>query len=77
MTEYVRGDEDPWERGPMEGLAKDGQLMGYRHPGFWSCMDTFKEKTMLEEQWNSGKAPWCIWDDVDQVPLLANVVTGS
>jgi len=36
-------------------------LMGYQHYGFWSCMDTLKEKNMLEELWNSGKAPWKIW----------------
>ncbi len=77
VTEYVRSDDDAWERGPMEGLARDGQLMGYRHPGFWSCMDTFKEKTMLEEHWNSGKAPWCIWEDADQVAVLADGVAGA
>ena len=59
--DYVSDDTAIWEREPVEGLARDGQLMGYRHPGFWSCMDTFKEKTMLEEMWSSGKAPWRIW----------------
>jgi glucose-1-phosphate cytidylyltransferase len=60
--EYVRDDGDIWERGPVESLARDGQLMAYRHPGFWSCMDTLKERTMLEELWASGDAPWHIWD---------------
>jgi glucose-1-phosphate cytidylyltransferase len=60
---YVQGDDDIWERGPVEGLARDGQLMGYRHTGFWSCMDTLKERTMLEELWAQGEAPWRIWDD--------------
>ena len=45
----------------VDRLAKDGELMGYRHHGFWSCMDTLKEKNILEEFWNSGKAPWAIW----------------
>ncbi len=60
--EYVDGDDTVWERGAVEALVRDGQLMGYRHTGFWSCMDTVKEKSMLEELWNSGNAPWKIWD---------------
>jgi len=59
--DYVENDECIWERDPVERLAKDGQLMGYRHYGFWSCMDTLKEKNFLEDLWNSGKAPWMIW----------------
>jgi len=58
---YVDGDETIWERDPVERLARDGELMGYRHAGFWSCMDTIKEKNMLEDLWASGKAPWKIW----------------
>jgi len=59
--DYIENDETIWERGPVERLARDGQLMGYRHYGFWSCMDTLKEKNYLEELWNSGKAPWKVW----------------
>lgn len=59
--DYVQGDEAIWEREPVERLAHDDQLMGYRHYGFWSCMDTLKEKNFLEELWASGKAPWKIW----------------
>jgi glucose-1-phosphate cytidylyltransferase len=59
--EYVDGDETVWERDAVERLARDGQLMGYRHHGFWSCMDTLKEKNYLEELWNSGTAPWKLW----------------
>jgi glucose-1-phosphate cytidylyltransferase len=59
--DYVDGDDSVWERDVVVRLARDGQLMGYRHVGFWSCMDTLKEKTMLEELWNSGNAPWKIW----------------
>ena len=58
--DYIDGDDTVWERGPIERLARDGQLMGYRHSGFWSCMDTLKEKNMLEELWASGNAPWKI-----------------
>lgn len=61
--DYVFSDDEPWERAPLEGLARDRQLMGYRHHGFWSCMDTLKEKNMLEEMWRSGQAPWRIWDE--------------
>jgi glucose-1-phosphate cytidylyltransferase len=59
--DYIEADATIWERDPIERLARDGQLMGYRHYGFWSCMDTLKEKNSLEELWNSGKAPWKIW----------------
>jgi glucose-1-phosphate cytidylyltransferase len=58
---YIDGDETAWERQPVERLAHEGQLVGYPHTGFWSCMDTLKEKHMLEELWNSGKGPWKIW----------------
>jgi glucose-1-phosphate cytidylyltransferase len=61
VIDYIDGDETVWERDAVPRLARDGQLMGYRHHGFWSCMDTLKEKNMLEELWASGKAPWKIW----------------
>ena len=60
--DYIEGDDTPWEKKPLEGLAKDGQMMGYRHDGFWSCMDTLWEKNYLEGLWSSKKAPWKIWD---------------
>ena len=59
--DYIDGDDAIWERDPVEQIAQDGELIGYQHYGFWSCMDTLKEKNMLEELWNSGKAPWKIW----------------
>ena len=59
--DYVRSDDDVWEQGPVEQLARDGELMGYRHSGFWSCMDTLKEKNMLEDLWRNDLAPWRIW----------------
>ncbi len=60
--DYIEDDDTIWERDAVLALVRDGQLMGYRHTGFWSCMDTVKEKTFLEELWNSGRAPWKIWD---------------
>jgi glucose-1-phosphate cytidylyltransferase len=62
IFEYIRGDSTPWEREPLERLAKDGELMAYRHTGFWQCMDTLREKYILNELWKSGKAPWKIWE---------------
>ena len=61
VIDYVEDDETIWERIPIERLAQDGQLMGFRHNGFWSCMDTLKEKNFLEDLWSSGKAPWKVW----------------
>lgn len=59
--DYIRSDETIWEREPVERLTQDGELMGYRHYGFWSCMDTLKEKQSLDELWQTGKAPWKLW----------------
>jgi glucose-1-phosphate cytidylyltransferase len=61
--DYIDGDETAWERTPVERLAHDGQLMGYRHAGFWSCMDTVRERNILEDLWSSGKAAWKVWKD--------------
>jgi glucose-1-phosphate cytidylyltransferase len=60
-VDYITGDDTIWEKGPIERLTKEHQLMGYRHERFWSCMDTIKEKAFLEDLWQSGKAPWKIW----------------
>ncbi|MDT8365186.1 MAG: glucose-1-phosphate cytidylyltransferase [bacterium] len=59
---YVQGDETYWEREPMENLARDGQMAAYPHEGFWSAMDTLRDKSALEELWASGKAPWKQWE---------------
>jgi len=58
---YIKGDETFWEREPLENLAKDGQLVAYRHCGFWKPMDTLRDKRELEELWNSGNPPWRVW----------------
>jgi glucose-1-phosphate cytidylyltransferase len=59
--DYIEGDDTIWERGPLENLAKDGQLMAYRHDGFFQPMDTLREKNLLEELWQNGCAPWKNW----------------
>jgi glucose-1-phosphate cytidylyltransferase len=61
VFDYIDGDDTQWEREPLERLAKDGQLMAYRHTSFWQCMDTLRDKRLLEELWQSGNAPWRIW----------------
>lgn len=61
VLNYVEGDQTVFERGPLETLASEGQLMMYKHTGFWHPMDTLRDKTLLEELWNSGKAPWKVW----------------
>jgi glucose-1-phosphate cytidylyltransferase len=61
VFDYIDGDDTQWEREPLERLAKDGQLMAYRHTSFWQCMDTLRDKVLLEELWQSGNAPWKIW----------------
>lgn len=61
VLEYIKDDTTQWERGPLERLARDGQLMAYRHSGYWQCMDTLREKYILDELWKSGKAPWRVW----------------
>lgn len=60
---YIEGDATVLEQAPLEGLAKDGELMAYRHQGFWQCMDTLREKQKLEAYWASGNAPWKVWED--------------
>ena len=62
VFEFIRGDEEMFEHGPMTRLAGAGQLMAYRHESFWQCMDTLREKTLLERLWNQGRAPWKTWE---------------
>lgn len=61
VFDYIEGDATVFEQQPLEKLAEDGQLMAYRHDGFWQCMDTQRDKNQLEEFWASHKAPWKIW----------------
>jgi len=62
VFDYIEGDDTQWEREPMERLAADGQLMAYKHTSFWQCMDTLREKHILETLWQSGQAPWNTWE---------------
>ena len=60
VINYIEEDSTMWERKPMESLAKEGQLLAFFHHGFWKPMDTLRDKVLLEELWQSGKAPWKI-----------------
>lgn len=61
VIDYISGDKTIWERGPIERLSKEGDLAAYQHGGFWQPMDTLRDKIHLEELWQSGKAPWKVW----------------
>ena len=63
FIDYIEGDDTVLEKAPLERVAKEGQLMAYKHHGFWQCMDTVREKEMLEKLWAQGKAPWKVWQD--------------
>jgi glucose-1-phosphate cytidylyltransferase len=63
VFKYIDGDETQWEREPMERLAADGQLMAYRHSSFWQCMDTLRDRKLLEDLWQKGGAPWKVWKE--------------
>ncbi len=61
VLDLIPGDETIWEREPLERLAADHQLRAYRHEGFWQPMDTLRDRQMLEDLWQSGRAPWKVW----------------
>ncbi len=63
IFDYIEDDNTHWEKEPLERLAREGQLMAYRHNAFWQCMDTLREKKYLESLWESGNAPWKIWEE--------------
>ncbi len=60
--DLIEGDDTSWEGEPLAMLAKQDQLMAFEHQGFWQPMDTLREKNLLEELWDSGKAPWKVWE---------------
>jgi len=61
VFDYLGGDDCVFEREPLERLAREGQLMAYRHPGFFYAMDTYRDYLHLNEMWNGGEAPWKVW----------------
>ena len=62
VFDYLKDDQTVFEQEPMQRLASEGELMSFYHDGFWQCMDTLREKNLLESLWQSGNAPWKIWE---------------
>lgn len=62
IFDFIDGDDTVFEKRPLETVAKIGQLMAYKHTGFWQCMDTQRDKNKLDELWTSGNAPWRKWE---------------
>lgn len=58
IFDYIEGDSTTFEKEPLEKVSQEGQLNAYRHNGFWQCMDTLRDKELLEKLWSEGKAPW-------------------
>jgi glucose-1-phosphate cytidylyltransferase len=58
---YLNSDSDVWEQAPLNALTGAGELAAYRHPGFWACMDTLRDKNYLDGLWESNRAPWKVW----------------
>ena len=63
IFKYIEGDETIFEKQPLEELAREGELMSYCHKGYWQCMDTKREKDILEKLLKQNKAPWKKWND--------------
>lgn len=61
VLDRIENDATVWEKSPLEGLARDGQLGAYRHDGFWHAMDTLRDKQLLDRLWSEGKPPWKVW----------------
>lgn len=62
IFDYIAGDETTFEKEPLEVMANMGQMMAYKHDGFWKCMDTKRDHDQLETMWNKGQAPWKVWE---------------
>lgn len=63
VMDYIKGDEMPFEKYPLEQLSKENQLIVYKHKGFWKPMDKLSDKMKLEKMWSSGNAPWKVWEE--------------
>ena len=67
VFDYLDSDQTILESGPLERLARDGQLGVFKHDGYWQCMDTYRDMVLLNEQWVAGRAPWKRWEDAGRV----------
>lgn len=66
VGKYIDSPDMPFEQEPLRKLARDGQLMGYKHSGFWHSMDTLRDVNALSEMWANGAAPWKVWSEIDR-----------
>ena len=62
IFDYLQDDSTVFEKVALEELAKEGELMSFRHKGFWQCMDSVRERDILKKMWETGRAPWKKWD---------------
>jgi len=62
IFDLIEGDQTTFEREPLEALAGENQLAAFKHTGFWQCMDTLRDKQLLERLWLEDRAPWKRWD---------------
>jgi glucose-1-phosphate cytidylyltransferase len=78
VLNYITDDDTVWEKAPLERLAAEGRLAAFRHTGFWQPMDTLRDKNMLEEMWQQGRARWKVWDNAPEPlepdPVLAEIL---
>jgi glucose-1-phosphate cytidylyltransferase len=66
--DMIDNDSTSWENEPLARLIEQDQLAVYRHRGYWQNMDTLRDKAVLQDQWDSGKPPWCVWDQKPALP---------
>ena len=76
VFDYIEGPDTAFEQGPLEQLARDGQLMAFKHDGFWQCMDTLRDKRLLNKIWDTGDAPWATWK-ADESGSLSQVIAAT
>ena len=62
VLSYIENDFTPWEGPPMDRLVREGQVVAYKHEGFWQCMDTPRDMRLLDSLWAEGSAPWKVWE---------------
>lgn len=62
VLDYIKGDSMAFEKEPLEKLAKNGELTAFKHKGIWKCMDTLRDKSQLNDMWDTGNAAWKVWD---------------
>jgi glucose-1-phosphate cytidylyltransferase len=63
VIDYIQGDDTVWEHEPLRNLARDRELVAFKHDGFWQAMDTLRDKNVIEDFWNSENTPWKVWDE--------------